>query len=69
MAGKMSKLEYQRVLDHLGINTEEAAPVIGVSRRQSCRYASGDSRIADAVAKLLRVAIAHRLTAPDIQRF
>ena len=44
-----------------------SAEHLGLSRRQSQRYANGTSPVADPVAKLLRLAIRTGLTANDLK--
>lgn len=50
----MKKTEYRRLIDSLGMNQEQAATALGVTRRTSAGYATGAS-IPLATAKLLRL--------------
>ena len=50
----MTSASYIEALRKLGLTPYAAAPVIGVSIRQSLRYASGDTPIPEVVAKLVR---------------
>ena len=59
--------EYRAALDKLGLSIVGSAECLGLSRRQSQRYASGATPIADPVAKLLRLAIRIGLTANDLK--
>jgi len=63
----MSKGEFRRALEHLGINISAAGDVIGVSKRQALRYGTGDSEVPEAVAKLLRAAVAYKIPADHIR--
>ena len=63
----MSTEEYRAALDKLGLSIVGSAECLGLSRRQSQRYASGATPIADPVAKLLRLAIRIGLTANDLK--
>jgi hypothetical protein len=41
----MTADEYRTTLAELGLNPYSAGPVLGISRRQSRRYAYGDSAV------------------------
>jgi len=64
---EMTPEEYGSALDALGLSIASAADHLGLSRRQSQRYATGTSPVADPVAKLLRLAIRTGLTANDLK--
>ena len=49
----MSPIEYRSTLSTLGLSIVGAAPVLGISRRQSQRFAAGDSPVPGPIAKLL----------------
>ena len=59
---EMTTEEYRAALDKLGLSIVGSAEYLGLSRRQSQRYA-----VADPVAKLLRLAIRIGLTANDLK--
>ena len=61
----MTTEEYRAALDKLGLSIVGSAEHLGLSRRQSQRYANGTSPVADPVAKLLRLAIRTGLSADD----
>ena len=61
------RFEYRAALDKLGLSIVGAAEYLGLSRRQSQRYAKGATAVADPVAKLLRLAIRIGLTANDLK--
>ena len=50
----MTAKQYVAALERFDLTPYAAAPVIGVSIRQSLRYASGESAVPESVAKLLR---------------
>jgi hypothetical protein len=64
---EMTTAEYRAALDTLGLSIVGSAEHLGLSRRQSQRYANGATPIADPVAKLLRLAIRTGLTAKDLK--
>ena len=64
---EMTTEEYRTALDALGLSIVASAEPLGLSRRQSQRYANGASPVADPVAKLLRLAIRTGLTAHDLK--
>lgn len=49
----MPPAEFKRLRDRLGLTTYALAPVLGVSRQQAYRYASGKQRVPEPVARLL----------------
>ena len=59
--------EYRAALDKLGLSIVASAEHLGLSHRQSQRYANGTSPVADPVAKLLRLAIRNGLNAKDLK--
>ena len=64
---EMTAAEYRAALNKLGLSIVSSAEHLGVSHRQSQRYANGSSPVADPVAKLLRLAIRTGLTAKDLK--
>jgi hypothetical protein len=64
---EMTTAEYRAALNKLGLTIVSSAEHLGVSHRQSQRYASGASPVADPVAKLLRLAIRTGLSANDLK--
>ena len=64
---KMTAEEYRDALSKLGLSIISSAEHLGVSARQSQRYANGTAAIADLVAKLLRLAIRIGLSAEDLK--
>jgi hypothetical protein len=63
----MTTAEYRAALNKLGLSIVASAEPLGLSHRQSQRYANGTSPVADPVAKLLRLAIRIGLTADDLK--
>jgi hypothetical protein len=53
----MTRSEYNFVLHELGLTSYSAPAALGISRRQSYRYAAGDQPVPDVVAKLLAALI------------
>jgi len=64
---EMTNEEYRASLDKLDLSIVGSAELLGLSRRQSQRYANGTSPVVDPVAKLLRLAIRISLTANDLK--
>ena len=64
---EMTAAEYRAALNKLGLSIVASAEHLGVSHRQSQRYANGTSPVADPVAKLLRLAIRIGLSAKDLK--
>jgi hypothetical protein len=62
-AANMSAHEYVRGLDHLGRTPLTGALILGISARQSLRYASGEARVPETVGRLL-VALLRLSTRP-----
>lgn len=63
----MTAEEYRATLDKFGVSIVGSAEYLGVSRRQSQRYADGTTSVPNPVAKLLRLAIRTGLTANDLK--
>jgi hypothetical protein len=59
--------QYRSILKSLGLSIVGAAPVIGISRRQSQRIAAGGSPVPEPVAKLLRLIIKHKIKPEDVK--
>lgn len=55
----MTTKQYKDALAKLGLSHVGAAPVLGISRRQAQRLATGESPIPEPVAKLLRYMLKH----------
>ena len=64
---EMTAAEYRAAPNKLGLSIVSSAEHLGVSHRQSQRYANGTSPVADPVAKLLRLAIRNGLNAKDLK--
>ena len=64
---EMTAAEYRAALNKLGLSIVSSAEHLGLSHRQSQRYANGISPVADPVAKLLRLAIRIGLGAKDLK--
>jgi hypothetical protein len=57
----MNAQQYRKALAELKLSHAGAANQLGISRRQSIRYAMGDSSIPEPVARLLRMLLEHGL--------
>jgi hypothetical protein len=64
---EMSTDEYRAALNKLGLSIVASAEHLGLSYRQSQRYAGGRSPVADPAAKLLGLAIRIGLSANDLK--
>jgi hypothetical protein len=64
----MTAKEYLAALDRLGLSQVGAAPLIGLSRRQAQRLAAGESKVPPAIAKLLRLVLAGKISLDDLRR-
>jgi len=62
----MTNAQYRILLEHLGLNAQEAGRVIGVSRRQAQRYATNDA-IPRPVAKLVRLMVEYRIDPEHVE--
>jgi hypothetical protein len=57
----MNAQQYRSALKRLDLSHQGAADHLGISRRQSIRYATGTSPIPEPVARLLRMLVEHGL--------
>lgn len=57
----MTQLQYLAALHKLKLTPYAAAKVLGISLRQSHRYASGEQSVKETVARLLRCYVEHGL--------
>lgn len=62
----MNGEQYRWALERLGLTIVGAAPYLGISRRHSQRIAADEIEVPAPVAKLLRVAIAHKVTKEEL---
>jgi hypothetical protein len=60
-AATMNAKQYREALAKLKLSHQGAADALGISRRQSIRYGTGESSIPEPVARLLRMFIEHGL--------
>lgn len=63
---KMTQKQYTEALKKLGLSAYSAGPVLGISVRQSHRYASGEQVVNATVAKLLKLILRLGLSADDV---
>lgn len=52
-ARTMTSEQYRKAVEKLGYTAYSIAPVIGISKRQSFRLASGESAVLEPIARLL----------------
>jgi DNA-binding transcriptional regulator YiaG len=62
----MTPNQYRTAIAKLGLSQVKAALFLGVSPRQSRRWALGESPIPEGYAMLLRLMIRHGLTPVDV---
>jgi DNA-binding transcriptional regulator YiaG len=65
---KMTKTAYRTAIDAIGLSQVKASTFFGVTRKTSPRWARGESPIPGAVAKLLRVMIAHKISPEEVDK-
>jgi hypothetical protein len=65
----MSRRDYLRHLERLNLTIVGAAPIIGISRRHSQRYAAGDTTVPKVVAKLLRASASYKISADKLAQY
>jgi peptidase E len=58
----MTKTQYLKALSALNLTPYSAAPYLGISIRQSHRYASGEQPVAEPIALLLAMYLKHGLS-------
>lgn len=64
----MSPSQFNTALTKLGLSQMEASRMLGIDDRTVRRYAAGDARIPVTLAKLLRLAVAGKITISDIAK-
>lgn len=61
----MTTKQYLHALEKLGLTPYSAASVLGISLRQSHRYASGEQKVKPSVALLLGMYLQHGIPSAD----
>ena len=64
----MTAKQYQSAIDRLGLSQLGAARLFGADGRTSRRWALGERSVPETVAILLRLLIADKITADDIEQ-
>lgn len=64
----MTAKQYQAAIDRLGLSQLGAARLFGADGRTSRRWASGERSVPETVAILLRLLLAGKITAADIEK-
>jgi len=59
--------QIRAALDHLGLTQVAVAQLFGVEARSVRRWVSGDSPVPDAVAVVLRLVVAGKITLDDVE--
>lgn len=67
LAATMTAHEYAEAIQQLGLSHSSAGPVLGITPRQSQRYAAGKQQVAVPVAKLLRLLLRHKITINNLK--
>lgn len=67
MAKTMTAKVYGDYLEKLDLTVVGAAPVLGISRRQSQRFESGENEVSKPVGKLLTIMVKHGITAAEVE--
>ena len=62
----MTPKQYEEAIDRLGLSQRKAGPFLGVNERTSRKWVAGESRIPDAVAKLLRLMVRLKLKPDEV---
>lgn len=63
----MTAKQFQAVIDRLGLSQVGAARLLGADPRTARRWALGERSVPEPVAILLRLMIAGKITADDIE--
>lgn len=64
---KMTPAQYRAAISKLGLSQERAAPLLGIGKRTSQGYALGEATAPPAIAILLRLLVAGKITIKDIE--
>ena len=64
----MDHRNYKRALSRLKLSIVGAGPVVGLSRRQSQRLASGDSPVPPPVVKLLNLMLKGKVSVEEVAK-
>jgi hypothetical protein len=62
----MTTKQYRAALDRLGLSQAKASALVGADPRTGRRWALGESDVPECVAILLRLLLAGKITADDI---
>lgn len=63
----MTPAQYKKAIEAVGLNINSAAKFLGVLPRQSRRYASGEAKVPEATAMLLRHMVVDGLKPEDVK--
>ena len=65
----MTATQYRTALNKLDLSIVGAAPVLGISRRQSQRIAAEDSPVPAPLAKLLKLMIKYKVAVEEVASY
>ncbi len=63
----MTNKQYVNAVTNRGMSIVGAAPVLGISRRQSQRIAAGDTPVPEPVGKLLNLMVKYDVKPEDVK--
>lgn len=63
----MTAKQFQTAIDRLGLSQVAAAKMVGADPRTARKWASGANRVPECVAILLRLMLAGKITAEDVE--
>ena len=64
----MTAKQFQAAIDRLGLSQVGAARLVGADPRTSRKWAAGDNAVPECVAILLRLMLAGKITAEDVNK-
>lgn len=67
MVNVMVPAQFTHALEVLGLSSQAAARILGTTDRSINRYISGERSIPPSLAKLIRLAIARKITVEQIE--
>jgi transcriptional regulator with XRE-family HTH domain len=67
MGANMSKTEFRKALEQLGLSQAQAAKLVGVDERTSRRYALREAAVPRYFALILRMMIKYKITPEEAE--
>jgi DNA-binding transcriptional regulator YiaG len=68
MPSRMTPAQFNRGLEVLGLSQAGFARIVGVTDRQCRRWISGENPLPPTAVKLVRLMLAGKVTAEDVER-